>query len=104
EMNGSGAAPSTSGGAPNAGGGDNSGGVNQGTGGGTGGVIIVDTVECVGPFPTNDVSAAPHRVTAGGSSLGALPHFWTTYGLGRMGLYLDDSLLADEHKPQNKLN
>jgi len=102
-VTGSGAAAST-GGASSTGGVSSTGGSNQGTGGGTGGVIEVPTVECVGPFPTNDVSAAPHKVTAGGSSLGALPHFWTTYGLGRMGLYLDDSLLADAHKPQNKTN
>jgi xylan 1,4-beta-xylosidase len=89
---GSGAAPGT--------GGDGSGGVIPP---GTGGIIVVPTVECEGPFPTEDVSAAQHKVTAGGTR-GALTHFWTTYGLGRLGLYLDDSLLADAHKPQNKTN
>jgi xylan 1,4-beta-xylosidase len=92
------------------GGAGNTGGAGTGgagTGGvviGTGGVIVVPTVECVGPFPTNDVSAAAYKVNAGGGSLGTLPHFWNTFGLGRLGLYLDDSLLADAHKPQNRLN
>src|SRR5690606_36473691 len=63
-----------------------------------------ETVECQGPFPTDDVSAAPHRVTAGGTSWGALPHFWTTYGLGRIGLYLDQGLLEPEFQSQDHLN
>jgi xylan 1,4-beta-xylosidase len=66
--------------------------------------IAVDTVECAGDMPTDDVSAAAHRVTAGGTSWGALPHFWTTYGLGRLGLYLDSSLLAPEFQDQDRQN
>ncbi len=90
-----------------------SGGSTGGTGGssGSGGIPplggappTVDTVECQGGFPTDDVSAAVHKVTAGGESWGALPHFWTTFGLGRMGLYLDQSQLAAEHQAQDKLN
>jgi len=100
-----GAGPTTGGAGPTSGGAANSGGTGgSGTGGGTGGIIDIPTVECVGPFPTSDVSAAPHRVTAGGGGMGPLPHFWTTFGLGRLGLYLDDALLADPHKAQNKLN
>jgi xylan 1,4-beta-xylosidase len=62
------------------------------------------TVACQTSFPTDDVSGAATRVTAGGSSLGALPHFWTTYGLGRLGLYLNQSQLDANHQAQDKLN
>jgi hypothetical protein len=41
-------------------------------------------------------------VTAGGASWGALPHFWTTYGLGRMGLYLSQSQLPAAFQAQDK--
>src|SRR5690606_26268729 len=91
-----------------------SGGMDPGPGpGGTGGVgmppefeeptvVVPETVECTGAFPTDDVTAAPYRVAAGGESWGALPHFWTTYGLGRMGLYLDRDLLAPEFQAQDR--
>lgn len=69
-----------------------------------GGAATVVTVECAGAFPTDDVSKAASKVTAGDSSLGALPHFWTTYGLGRMGLYLNASQLPDAFKGQDKKN
>src|SRR5690606_8505502 len=65
-------------------------------------VTMPETVECAGPFPTDDVSASPYRVTAGAESWGTLPHFWTTYGLGRMGLYLDRDLLAPEFQAQDR--
>lgn len=65
---------------------------------------VVETVACQGTLPMDDVSTAPHRVNAGATSWGPLPHFWTTYGLGRMGLYLDESLLAPEFQAQNRLN
>lgn len=95
---------------------DSSGGGAGGTGsagsmGGTGGMLpdfeeppvtVPETVECTGPLPTDDVSAAPYRVSAGGESWGMLPHFWTTYGLGRMGLYLDRDLLAPEFQAQDR--
>jgi len=91
-------------------GGTGSGGVptTGGTGSGgvtpsTGGVIIVPTVECEGPFPTEDVSAAQHKVTAGGT-LGTLPRFWTTFGLGRLGLYLPSTSLEAEFQAQDKTN
>lgn len=76
------------------------------TAGGTSiaGAPVVETVECQGAFPTDDVSAAAHQVTAGTSSLGALPHFWTTFGLGRMGLYLDQATLPAQFQGQDKQN
>lgn len=65
-------------------------------------VTVPETVECTGPFPTDDVGGAPYRVNAGGDSWGSLPHFWTTYGLGRMGLYLDRDKLAPEFQAQDR--
>ncbi len=65
-------------------------------------VTMPQTVECAAPFPTHDVSAAPYRVTAGADSWGTLPHFWTTFGLGRMGLYLDRDSLAPEFQAQDR--
>lgn len=69
-----------------------------------GGAATVVTVECAGAFPMDDVSKAAAKVTAGESSLGALPHFWTTYGLGRMGLYLNASQLPSAFQKQDKKN
>lgn len=69
-----------------------------------GGAATVVTVECAGAFPMDDVSKAAAKVTAGESSLGALPHFWTTFGLGRLGLYLSASQLPDAFKGQDKKN
>jgi xylan 1,4-beta-xylosidase len=66
--------------------------------------IPVQTMACQGPLPVNDVSSSPHRVTAGGASWGPLPHFWSTYGLGRMGLYLDRDQLAPEFQAQDRDN
>jgi xylan 1,4-beta-xylosidase len=81
-------------------------GVSGGAGGigaaGVGGTPDIETVECQGAFPTEDVSTAARRVTAGDSSWGALPHFWTTYGLGRMGLYLSQSELPAAFQAQDK--
>jgi xylan 1,4-beta-xylosidase len=65
---------------------------------------IEEPVACQGVLPIEDVSAAVHRVSAGGASLGALPHFWTTYGLGRLGLYLDRDLLAPAFQAQDRDN
>jgi xylan 1,4-beta-xylosidase len=71
---------------------------------GVGGTPDIDTVPCTGPFPTEDVSSAARRVTAGGTSWGALPHFWQTYGLGRMGLYLGQSQLPAAFQAQDKMS
>jgi xylan 1,4-beta-xylosidase len=71
---------------------------------GVGGTPDIDTVPCSGPFPTENVSSAARRVTAGGSSWGALPHFWNTYGLGRMGLYLSQSQLPAAFQAQDKMS
>jgi beta-xylosidase len=102
---GSGGSASSSGGG---GGTPSTGGGGSGGGGGLpplgGAPPTLETVECQGGFPTDDVSAAPYRVAAGDESWGALPHFWSTYGLGRMGLYLEQSQLAAEHQAQDKLN
>ncbi|HET7543676.1 MAG TPA: hypothetical protein VFK05_27575, partial [Polyangiaceae bacterium] len=69
-----------------------------------GGTATVVTVECQGDFPKEDVSKAAAKVTAGESSLGALPHFWTTFGLGRIGLYLNQSQLSSAFQAQDKKN
>jgi xylan 1,4-beta-xylosidase len=83
-------------------------GPTGGTGGigaaGVGGTPEITTVPCQGTFPMDDVSTAARRVTAGGSSLGPLPHFWTTFGLGRMGLYLGQSQLPAAFQAQDKTN
>jgi len=111
-------APSTSGAGPltagNANGGASGSGGPSGSGGMSenggsfmmplGGAPPIVTVECQGAFPKDDVSKAAAKVTAGTSSLGALPHFWTTFGLGRMGLYLNQSELPAAFKEQDKLN
>ncbi len=65
-------------------------------------VTIPETVECAGTFPSDDVSSAQYRIVAGAEPWGPLPHFWTTYGLGRMGLYLDRDLLAPEFQAQDR--
>lgn len=114
---GAGAAPGAgSGGAPPASGGAGGGAGNAASGGaagtaGSGGLPplggappTLETVECTGPFPTDDVSAAAYKANATDTSWGALPHFWSTYGLGRLGLYLDQADLAAEHQAQDKLN
>lgn len=97
----------TSGGGSNLGGSFSSGGVFMPVGGSA----TVVTVECTGAFPTDDVSKAAAKVKAGESSLGALPHFWTTFGLGRLGLYLNKDQLpsgnnakGDAYKDQDKKN
>lgn len=103
---GGGAVPGAGGADPGAGGIVGSGGV--GTGGvvfSTGGTVTVDTVDCTGDFPAEDVSGGDHRVSVDGTvSWGPLPHFWTTYGLGRMGLYLPAASLAEEFAGQDKTN
>ena len=119
---GSGGTPSSSSGATSSGGagatntagfsngGNNSGGANtnsSGTAGAfmpVGGAATVETVACQGAFPTDDVSKAAAKVTAGDASWGGLPHFWTTYGLGRIGLYLNQSELPAAFQGQDKLN
>ena len=65
---------------------------------------VIKTVACTGPFPTDDVSSAAAKVTAGGTTLGPLPHFWTTFGLGRLGLYLNKSQLPAAFQAQDKMN
>ena len=111
--NGAGTTGGNSGSAGNAGSGMTTGGgggmgATGGTGGigaaGVGGTPDIDTVPCQGNLPTDDVSSAARRVTAGGSSWGALPHFWTTYGLGRIGLYLSQSQLPAAFQAQDKTN
>jgi xylan 1,4-beta-xylosidase len=63
----------------------------------------IETVQCAGELPNQDIAGATHAVTAHfGLSRGALPHFWTTYGLGRLGLYLDGPSLTDPFLGQNK--
>jgi xylan 1,4-beta-xylosidase len=69
-----------------------------------GGATVVETVACQGAFPTDDVGSAAAKVSAGNESWGALPHFWTTFGLGRLGLYLNESQLPAAFKTQDKLN
>jgi xylan 1,4-beta-xylosidase len=87
-------------------GGGSGGGAGGGTGGlgaaGVGGTPEIETVPCQGNLPAEDVSAAPRRITAGGTSWGALPHFWNTYGLGRMGLYLSQGELPAAFQAQDK--
>jgi xylan 1,4-beta-xylosidase len=87
-------------------GGSSGGGTVGGTGGGgaSGAAGMPGTMiaPCQGDFPTEDVSGAARRVTAGGSTLGKLPHFWTTFGLGRMGLYLSQSQLPAAFQAQDK--
>jgi len=106
----------TSGGASNGAGMTNSGGTNSGgtSTGGTmsnggafmpvGGAAVVETIACQGTFPADDVSKASVKVAAGDSSLGGLPHFWTTFGLGRIGLYLNQTQLPAAFQGQDKLN
>ncbi len=65
-------------------------------------VTYPQTAECAGAFPLEDTSAAPYQIVAGADPWGPLPHFWTTYGLGRMGLYLDRDLLAPEFQAQDR--
>jgi xylan 1,4-beta-xylosidase len=81
-------------------------GVSGGAGGigqaGMGGMPPLEPVPCEGAFPVEDVSTAARRVSAGGSSWGTLPHFWSTYGLGRMGLYLSQSQLPAAFQAQDK--
>jgi xylan 1,4-beta-xylosidase len=86
------------------GGGGAPGGSGGVSGTGVGGTPTIVTVPCQGMMPAEDVSAAPRRVTAGGASWGALPHFWTTFGLGRMGLYLNQSQLSAAFQAQDKTN
>jgi len=96
------------------GGGGNAAGKSSGMGGSgntggsfmepVGGAPPIQTVACTAPFPTEDVSAVANKVKAGEFSLGALPHFWTTYGLGRLGLYLNQSQLPAAFQAQDKLN
>lgn len=71
--------------------------------GGMGGMpVMTRPVACMGPLPTDDVGSAEYKVKAGESALGALPHFWKTFGLGRMGLYLDGAALDPAHQGQDK--
>ena len=88
-------------------GGSSSGGASGSSGGpsGTAGAPpVVTPVACQGPFPTEDVSGAAAKVSAGASTLGALPHFWNTFGLGRLGLYLNSSQLPSAFQAQDKTN
>jgi xylan 1,4-beta-xylosidase len=115
----SGGASTTQGGSGNAtsSGGTSSGGTGSGgtSSGGTsnggilnpvGGAATVPTVECQGAFPMEDVSKAAAKATVADTSWGALPHFWTTFGLGRLGLYLNQSQLpaAEPFHSQDKTN
>lgn len=107
----SGGATSTGGKTTTTGGTTSSGGTSNGGSVSDGGVFMpvggaatVVTVECAGAFPMEDVSKAAAKVTAGDSTLGALPHFWTTFGLGRLGLYLNASQLPAAFKDQDRKN
>ncbi len=100
---GAGGTPATTAGSSNATGGT-SGSYSAGAPAMAGAPPVIKTVECQGPFPTDDVSSAATKVTAGESSWGALPHFWTTFGLGRLGLYLNKSQLPAAFQGQDKMN
>lgn len=79
------------------------GGSSGGTG--TGGAIVsvggtlitsggapVQTVDCAGALPSEEVSGAAHRIQVESNvSWGHLPHFWDTFGTGHLGLYLMES-------------
>ena len=60
----------------------------------TGGTMIdpdpvVETVECTGQLPAEDVGSSAYRIGVEGSvSWGELPHFWNSFGTGHLGLYL----------------
>lgn len=84
-------------------GGTGSGGTNDGYS--AGGSPVVPTVECAGDLTNGDVSGAMHKINVSGDKLwGDLPHFWSSYGLGRLGLYLGEASLGDAHKAQDKKN
>lgn len=69
---------------------------NAGTTSGTTGMVIdpdppVETVECMGAFPADDVGGSTYHVSVDGAmSWGELPHFWDSFGTGHLGLYLRD--------------
>jgi xylan 1,4-beta-xylosidase len=84
-----------------AGGSGGTAGANEGGGGQT---PDIDTAPCEGSMPTDDVSGAARRVSVTGESWGALPHFWSTYGLGRMGLYLSAAELPVAFQAQDRTN
>lgn len=68
-------------------------------------LMPVETVTCQGDLPQQETSGATHALTAQfNNPVGQLPHFWTTYGLGRMGLYLSEEDLRSEHKAQDRSN
>lgn len=70
-----------------------------------GGTAPITTVECRGSLPADALTGITHAVVARtGESWGELTRFWTTYGLGRIGLYLPQSALAEAHAGQDKLN
>ncbi len=84
-------------------GGAGTGGENQGYS--SGGMPVVPTVECAGDLPTADVAGTMHSIAVAGDKLwGELPHFWNTFGLGRLGLYLPKDSLAAEYAEQDKAN
>jgi xylan 1,4-beta-xylosidase len=105
---GSGGAVASGGGAPVGGSGGGSAGGSVGSGGVAAGGVptsggvpaiggqlpfggVPETVECMGAFPSEAKVDAPHQVTVeSATSWGDLPHFWNTYGVGRMGLYLQE--------------
>lgn len=44
---------------------------------------------CTGDFASVATDGAPYQITVNSAMpIGPLPHFWSTYGLGRMGLFL----------------
>ncbi len=72
---------------------------------GTGPLVPVPTVACAGELPKQDAAGATHTLSAPfGSPIGELPHFWTTFGLGRLGLYLERESLSEAHAAQDKDN
>lgn len=65
----------------------------------------VETVSCAGELPQQDIAAATHALSVQfATPLGQLPHFWTTFGLGRMGLYLQAEDLGANFAGQDKEN
>ncbi len=61
----------------------------------TGGVLttggVSEPVTCQGDFDNPSLTDAQHSVAVDyGDSLGELPHFWSTYGIGHLALFLQE--------------
>ncbi len=65
------------------------GGAGPTTGGQAGEGIVPEPVECQGSFPAVSSEGAAYSIgVENGNSWGDLPHFWSTYGTGHLGLFL----------------